>query len=158
MRLTVLGSGDAFSGCGCNAGYLLDATVLVDCGAPVHVLMHRRSQPIEGVRLILLTHYHADHSFMLPLVLGALAFRPEPRTGLVVAGPLGIREFVYRILADGYGHSIQELVADKLQPVYAELQDGSDADLAGYRIRAHAVVHSTGTPSGRSLSTRAMRR
>ena len=38
MRLTVLGSGSAFSTCGCNAGYLVDGRVLVDCGAPVPAL------------------------------------------------------------------------------------------------------------------------
>jgi ribonuclease Z len=145
MRLTVLGSGDAFSGCGCNAGYMLDSRVLIDCGAPAHVLARRAGIPLRLLSLIVITHFHADHTFMLPQVLGALALTDEPPTpGLIIAGPVGIREFVARILADGYGQHIQKLVAEYSQPVYIELQDGSDVQLGGYRVRAHAVVHSLG--------------
>ena len=75
MRLTVLGSGSAFSSCGCNAGYLVDGRVLVDCGAPVPALVRRAATSIHAITLILLTHFHADHSFMLPTILGARALR-----------------------------------------------------------------------------------
>ena len=145
MRLTVLGSGDAFSGCGCNAAYLVDGQALVDCGAPVHVMVRRAAVAITDIRLILLTHFHADHSFMLPMVLGACAFGRTPvEPGLIIAGPVGTREFAYRLLRDGYGAHILGLIESEVQPVYVALQDGSDENLAGYRVRAHSVVHSTG--------------
>jgi ribonuclease BN (tRNA processing enzyme) len=35
-------------------------------------------------------------------------------------------------------------VAANVRLHYAVLQDGSDVELAGYRVRAHAVTHSTG--------------
>ena len=102
MRLTVLGSGDAFSGSGCNAAYLVDKRAVVDCGAPVHVLARRVAVAVTDIRLILLTHFHADHSFMLPMFLGASAFGRSPvEPGLIIAGPAGIREFSYRLLRDG---------------------------------------------------------
>ena len=47
MRLTVLGSGSAFSNCGCNAGYLVDGRLLVDCGAPVPALLRRARTSIN---------------------------------------------------------------------------------------------------------------
>lgn len=145
MRLSVLGSGAAFSGCGCNAGYLVDGTVLVDCGAPVNVMAQRLSAAVADVRLILLTHFHADHTFELPMVLGALASNPrDAGPPLVIAGPVGTREYVQRLLLDGYGAHILGLVHSEVQPDYVVLQDGSDVQLAGYRVRAHAVVHSTG--------------
>ena len=145
MRLTVLGSGSAFEGCGCNAGYIIDEHVLVDCGAPVHVLAHRIDVSLRELELILITHFHADHTFMLPLVLGAHALTDAPpRKGLVIAGPWGIREYTRRLLIDGYGQQIQELVERNTDLEYIGLQDGSDVQLAGYRVRAHAVVHSLG--------------
>ena len=81
MRLTVLGSGSAFSNCGCNAGYLVDGRVLVDCGAPVPALVRRAGTSVHDLTLILLTHFHADHSFVLPTVLGARAFTDVPQPG-----------------------------------------------------------------------------
>ena len=145
MRLTVLGSGDAFSGCGCNAGYMVDGAALIDCGAPVPALARRAALDLRGLRLILLTHFHADHTFMLPTVIGACALTDEPvPPGLIIAGPVGIREYALRLLAAGYGGHIQRLVEERVSPVYAGLQDGDDVELAGYRVRAHAVVHSLG--------------
>ncbi len=79
MRLTVLGSGSAFSTCGCNAGYLVDGRVLVDCGAPVPALVRRAATSVHAITLILLTHFHADHCFTLPTLLGAKAPSPKPR-------------------------------------------------------------------------------
>lgn len=145
MRLSVLGSGSAFTACGCNAGYLIDSRVLVDAGAPAHVLMRRIAASVADLQLILLTHFHADHSFMLPMVLGAVAFgerQPQPR--LVIAGPVGTREFTHRLLRDGYGAHLLHLIDDHLHPEFVTLQDGSDVVINGYRVRAHAVVHSVG--------------
>ncbi len=144
MRLTVLGSGDAFSGCGCNASYVVDSQVLVDCGAPVHVFAHRVDLSVADLRLVLLTHFHADHTFMLPMVLGSWAVAHEPSAELVIAGPVGTSEYVRRLLMDGYGHSISEMLEERTRLSFVSLQDGSDEEIAGYRVSAHSVVHSTG--------------
>jgi ribonuclease Z len=153
VRISVLGSGDAFSGCGCNAAYLVDSALLVDCGAPVHVQSRRIAASIADIRVILLTHFHADHTFMLPQLVGARALAEHDiQPGLIIAGPVGTREYARRLVADGYGHHIQHLIDERLQPVHVDLQDGSDQVLAGYRVRAHAVVHSVGPSLAYSVS------
>jgi len=144
MQVTVLGSGDAFSGTGCNAGYLVDAAVLVDCGAPAPALLRRVARDVSGLRLILITHFHADHTYMLPVVIGACALASPCAPGLVIAGPVGTREYVQRIVSAGYGSEIVKIVNDNVSPRYIALQDGDDVEIAGYRLRAHAVVHSLG--------------
>jgi ribonuclease Z len=143
-RVTVLGSGDAFGGEGCNSAYLVDDRVLVDCGAPVHVLMRRAGMSIASLEVILLTHFHADHTFMLPMLLGARAFADAPRAELTIAGPVGTREYVRRLLATGYGQTIVRLIDERLDLRWAVLQDGSSTEVAGCAIGAAAVVHSTG--------------
>ncbi|HET9017439.1 MAG TPA: ribonuclease Z [Thermomicrobiaceae bacterium] len=143
-RLTVVGSGDAFSGCGCNAGYLVDDRVLIDCGAPVQVMLPRAGTAVAGLDVILVTHFHADHTFMLPMLLGARAFTGELRPGLTVAGPPGTREYVCRLLGTGYGSHILTLIEERLTPRWVVLQDGASTELSGYRVTARSVVHSTG--------------
>ena len=143
-RLTVLGSGDAFSGCGCNAAHLVDDRVLIDCGAPVQALLPRAGMAVASIDLVLLTHFHADHTYMLPMMLGARAFAGELRPGLTIGGPPGTREYVLRLLNTGYGRHLVELIGERLQLRWEVLQDGATALVAGYAVRAHAVVHSTG--------------
>lgn len=144
MRLTVLGSGDAFSGCGCNAGYCVDGRLLVDAGAPAHVLLPRAGQSLADVETILVTHLHADHTLMLPVLLGAIMVRPDRSRHLVIAGPVGLREYVERLVVTGYGVHLRDLLRERVAATHLVLQDGSDEVINGYRVRAHAVVHSLG--------------
>jgi ribonuclease Z len=143
-RLTVLGSGDAFSGCGCNAAYLIDDRVLVDCGAPMQVMLPRAGASVASLDLVLVTHFHADHTYMLPMLLGARAFIGEPRPGLCLAGPPGTREYVRRLLTTGYGRHLTAMIDGRISPRWVVVQDGATAIIAGYRVGAQAVVHSTG--------------
>jgi ribonuclease Z len=143
-RLTVLGSGDAFSGCGCNAAYVVDDHVLIDCGAPVQTLLPRAGMAVASLDLVLITHFHADHTYMLPMMLGARAFTGEPRPGLTIGGPPGTREYVLRLLGTGYGRHLVQLIGERLQLRWMVLQDGATAAIGDYTVRAHAVVHSTG--------------
>ncbi|MFN2568504.1 MAG: MBL fold metallo-hydrolase [Candidatus Dormibacteria bacterium] len=152
MRLTVLGSGDAFSGCGCNAGYAVDGRLLVDAGAPVHVMLRRAGLDMAAVDTVLITHFHADHTFMLPILLGALMVTPGRSPTLVMAGPVGLREYVDHLVGAGYGPQMRDLVRERVGPSYIVLQDGSDEHINGYRVRAHAVVHSTGPSLAYSVS------
>ena len=145
VRLTVLGSGSAFSGAGANAGYCLDGRLLIDCGSPAHLVLPRAGIAVAGIETVLLTHFHADHTYMLPLLLGARGLGDEERPApLRLAGPPGTREYVLRILATGYGRHLHDLIVRRLGLDAVVLQDGSDTDVGGYRVRAHAVVHSTG--------------
>jgi adenosylcobinamide kinase/adenosylcobinamide-phosphate guanylyltransferase len=67
-----------------QASALVDRTVLLDCGPDVPSAAVRHGVPLDGVRLLLLTHAHADHVSPQVLMLRHWARRDEP---LVVAGP-----------------------------------------------------------------------
>jgi ribonuclease Z len=144
VRLTVLGSGSAFSGCGHNSAYCVDGRILVDCGCAVQVQMPHAGLQVAAVTTVLLTHFHADHTYMLPMLLGARAFIDQPRPGLVIGGPPGTREYVLRLLLTGYGRHLVEIIEDRLQLNWLVLQDGATAAVQGYTLRAHAVMHSRG--------------
>jgi ribonuclease Z len=144
VRLTVLGSGSAFSGCGHNSAYCLDGRILVDCGCAVQVQMPRAGLALGDVTTLLLTHFHADHTYMLPVFLGARALEIPSPAPLTLAGPHGTAEYVRRLLRTGYGAGLFAIIEQNLRPSTVVLQDGSDVTVDGYRIRAFAVVHSTG--------------
>ena len=143
MRLCVVGSGNAFGAAGANAAYCLDGRLLVDCGAPVSQLLPRSGIDPQDLDAVLLTHFHFDHVAGLPLLLGARAFAPSPRP-LTLAGPPGTGEYVERLLRTGYGHELEGLIGGRLGPATVVLQDACDLDVAGFRVRAAAIVHSTG--------------
>ena len=152
MRLTVLGSGSAFSQAGHNACYCLDSRLLVDCGSPVQYLLPQAGGSLDRLDCILLTHFHADHSAMLPVVLGARALNDDNPRPLQLAGPPGTLEYVSRLVATGYGAHLPTLIRDRLGLQTTVLQDGGDVEVCGYRIRAHSVVHSTGPSLAYAIS------
>lgn len=144
MRLTVIGSGSAFSAEGSNAAYCIDGRLLIDCGAPVHTLARGAGIDLSGISTVLLTHFHFDHAGQVVLFLGARALSDEEPAPLVLAGPPGTREYAMRLLQTGYGAGLHHLIESRLHPGDVVLQDGSDVTVDGYRVRARAVVHSTG--------------
>ncbi len=145
VRLSILGSGNAFGGGGGNAATLLDQHVLVDVGSPPHLLLPRLGLSVRDIRLVLLTHFHYDHTAMLPLLLGALAWDDRTEPGrLVIAGPVGTRDMVEGLIGVGFGPGTQRRIDERVAPGYAVLQDGGDVRFGEYRVRSHAVVHSTG--------------
>jgi ribonuclease BN (tRNA processing enzyme) len=152
MRLTVLGSGSAFSGAGHNACYCLDSRLLVDCGSPVQLLLPEAGGSLEQIEVVLLTHFHADHTALLPVVLGACALGVASPRPVRLAGPAGTREYVSRLISTGYGQHLHRLIIDRLGLETTVLQDGSDTEVCGYRIRAHSVVHSTGPSLAYAIS------
>jgi ribonuclease BN (tRNA processing enzyme) len=124
---------------------VLDERVLVDAGAPPHVLLPRLGLGIRDIELVLLTHFHLDHIGMLPHLLGALAHADEPPEPghLAIAGPVGTRELVRRLTVAGFGGATQRRVEEVVAPRYVVLQDGGDIEIGASRVRSHAVVHST---------------
>ena len=152
MRLTVFGSGSAFSGAGHNACYCLDGRLLIDCGSPVQLLLPQAGGRLADIDGVLITHFHADHTAMLPVVLGARALAVDDPRPVQLAGPPGTAEYVARFIATGYGRHLHGLIMERLHLKTTVLQDGSDTEFCGYRVRTHSVVHSTGPSLAYAIS------
>lgn len=152
MRLTVLGCGSAFSPVGHNACYCLDGRLLVDCGSPAQLLLPQAASSVDDLDCIVLTHFHADHIAMLPMVLGARALLTDTPRPLRLAGPPGTQDYVARLVRTGYGSHLETLIRERLGLETTILSDGADAEVCGYRVRAHSVVHSTGPSLAYAIS------
>ena len=103
MELTFLGTGAAFAGDAFNAGYILDRRVLIDAGAPVHVLIHQTGHDIADLEAAVITHQHADHTFGLPYVMATRAIEAPDAKPFTIVGPPGVRGVRRGTAAPGLG-------------------------------------------------------
>jgi ribonuclease BN (tRNA processing enzyme) len=141
MELTFLGTGSAFAGDAHNAAYILDRRVLVDAGAPVHVLIRQSGHHLEELEAAVISHQHADHTFGLPYVMASRAIEHPEAPPFTIVGPTGFEDYMDRLFRMAWGAKLKGIVWDRLQPRFIELGPADSADLAGFRIHSEKVVH-----------------
>jgi ribonuclease BN (tRNA processing enzyme) len=149
MRLTVVGSGDAFgSGGRFNTCFFLETAkgvLLVDCGASALVALKAHKLDPNRIDGIVLSHLHGDHFGGLPfLFLDAqfLAGRDRP---LLIAGPPGTRARIDQLLEVFFARS----TANKWRFIWKvmEIDVGRPTDVLGHAVTTTEVVHFSGAPS-----------
>jgi ribonuclease BN (tRNA processing enzyme) len=99
MRVTVVGSGDAFGSGGrfqtCIALSSNDVGAephtLLDCGATSLVALRRQNWDLNSIETVFVSHLHGDHFGGLPFLILDGQFRRRT-TDLTVVGPSGTRE------------------------------------------------------------------
>jgi ribonuclease BN (tRNA processing enzyme) len=143
MRVTVLGSGDAFgSGGRFHSAYLTeveDATFLLDCGPSILQSAKRARWDLQKLDAVLLTHLHGDHFGGVPFLF--MEYRYEtPRTRpLVVYGPEGTERRVRGLFAALYERTAAEPLPFPV--VYRELEPGQTVTLGTASVKAVGVRH-----------------
>ncbi len=144
MRITFLGTGDAFSSGGRLPTCILVETdgprVLLDCGPAVLAALKARDLDPGGIDAILLTHLHGDHFggvpfFLLDAILGSVRSRP-----LTIAGP---PETEVRVRA--LGEMLFPGVWDReagFPLTFVEMSPESAHDVLGLSVIPYPVDHS----------------
>jgi ribonuclease BN (tRNA processing enzyme) len=147
VRLTFLGSGDAFGSGGRLQTCMLVETgghrLLLDCGATSLVALRRQGIDPSAIEAVLISHLHGDHFGGLPFLLLDGQFRRGERP-LVIAGPPGVEARVgaaLEALFPGAG-----AVRRKFTTTFLEWSAGRPVDLGGVRATPHPVVHPSGAP------------
>jgi len=142
VRVTFLGSGDAFSAGGSHqAGYLLEAAgrrVLLDCGATTLAAMKRFGVAID-LDLIVISHLHGDHFAGLPFLFLEYTFEQPRRRPLCIAGPPGVAERVAALYAAVYKDLAGEPPAFPLQ--FVELSPDVPASFDAVAVEPFRVPH-----------------
>lgn len=144
MRLTVIGSADAFnSGGRGNSCYLLESRVagaiMVDFGPTA--LMALRHASFEPNRLdgIAFTHLHGDHVGGFPFLLIDALYNGIRSRELPIVGPPRTRECLEALLDATYDEMKPRMA---LVPIAIdEFGPGETRELAGYRIEGFAADH-----------------
>lgn len=136
-----MGTGAAVAPHAYNAAVLVDRTLLLDAGAPLTVHLPRAGVALEEPRAVLLTHFHADHTFGLAsLVLGRVLLA-QPPPPLTIIGPAGTRAYVVQLLEFAWGPEILEAALARRQVEVQEVGGGETFAVDGSRVTAYAMTH-----------------
>jgi ribonuclease BN (tRNA processing enzyme) len=143
MRVTVLGSGDAFGAGGrMHSAYLTEApgaTFLLDCGPSILQAAKQLDWDMAKLDAVLLTHLHGDHFGGVPFLF--MEYRYEtPRTRpLAIYGPEGTERRVRALFAALYERTASEPLPFPVE--YHELASGDVIRLGAAKVTAVQVHH-----------------
>lgn len=146
MRVTVVGSGDAF-GSGGRFNTCLhvaggDAPLLLDCGASSLVALnapHAAHLDRNAIGALLFTHFHGDHFGGLPFFILDAQLNTRRTAELIVAGPRGVEARALALMETLFPGSA---TASRRFPLrFVEISPGAPVDLLGLRVEAFPMVH-----------------
>src|SRR5215203_1963881 len=149
MRLTIIGSGDAFgSGGRFNTCFMIETggrIVLLDCGASSLVALKGRNIDPNTIDGIILSHLHGDHFGALPFLLLDAQFLAQRERPLLIAGPPGTRARLDAALEVFFPRS----TANKWRFSWKvmEIEVGRETEVLGHSVTTTEVVHYSGAPS-----------
>jgi ribonuclease BN (tRNA processing enzyme) len=146
VRITFVGSGDAFAGGGRFQACLHleggDEPLLLDCGATTLIALKRLHIDPSGLGWVAVSHLHGDHFAGLPWLIldGQFAKRTRP---LTIAGPEGTKDRVnttFELLYPG-GPDAER----PFETRFVEFAERTPQVFGPATITAYPVSHSNGT-------------
>lgn len=145
MKLTVIGSSDAFnSGGRGNSCYLLEsagaAKIMIDFGPTALVGLRRARVHPNDVGGVAFTHLHGDHTGGFPLLAIDALYNSSREAELAVLGPALTRSVLDELMRVTYG-DLEEIGAKGLRLVIDELLPNEERAFQGYRVQAFAAEH-----------------
>ncbi|MBR1229133.1 MULTISPECIES: MBL fold metallo-hydrolase [unclassified Bradyrhizobium] len=142
MQLQFIGCGDAL-GSGGRANTCFHVTgasvnFLIDCGASSLPALKRLGVISDGIDLILITHFHADHFGGLPFFLLDTQFTRRTRP-LVIAGPQGIETRLTQLMEAMFEHSSKTKQRFELSVVALDPEESRS--FGAVKVTPYPVVH-----------------
>ena len=139
-ELTFLGTGNFVAPAGRYwNSFVMDAAVLVEPSPTALPHLRRCGFPIDGIEVVVVSHFHADHCFGWPFLLEAAAEIGGGRT-LHVVGPPGIEAHLASLNEAGAVGSVTAMAYANLDLRFTEV-DGSWQQAGPLRFRGVEVVH-----------------
>lgn len=144
MRLTVVGSGDAFHGGGrLHSCYLLEdagQTVMIDFGATALYGLKTVARTTADIHTYCVTHLHGDHMGGLPFMFIDALYQTPRSSPLRIIGPVGLEARLDAVMAAMYP-SIALRQARAPQMIIEELNPGDRTRVAGFELQTFPADH-----------------
>jgi ribonuclease BN (tRNA processing enzyme) len=149
MRLTIVGSGDAFGSGGrfntCFQVETAKAKILIDCGASSLIALRACGLDPNHLDGVILSHLHGDHFGGLPFLLIDAHHLSRRRRPFVIAGPPGTRARLDAALEVLFPSSTATKWRFSWEVI--EIEPGYPRDILGHRVVTAEVPHPSGAPS-----------
>jgi ribonuclease BN (tRNA processing enzyme) len=149
MRLTIIGSGDAFgSGGRFNTCFHLatpERAVLIDCGASSLVALKTHGIDPNTIDGVILSHLHGDHFGGIPFLMLDGQYLSRRERPLLLAGPPGSAQRIPALMEAMFPASSQTKFRFPWQIV--EIPVGVPTDVLGLTVTSAEVIHFSGAPS-----------
>lgn len=144
MKLTVVGSADAFNSAGRgNSCYLIESPgagkLMVDFGPTALMGLRNVGFVPNEVSGIVFTHLHGDHIGGVPFLLIDALYQSFRRAPLDVLGPVRTTQTLQALLDATYGDVSDDL--SRLTLTIHEASPGQNREIAGYRVACYAADH-----------------
>ena len=143
MEITFLGTGAAVSPHAYNVALLLDRRLLVDAGAPLSSHLPRAGVPVSEPRAVVLSHFHADHTFGLAWLILARVLSDRAAPPLRIIGPLGTRSHVTQLMVLAWGPEMLETAIQQRQLEVQEVVGGEHFEVEDCIGTAYSMTHTS---------------
>lgn len=144
MEITFVGTGSMGSIERCNTSVLID-NILFDCGMGTTKQLNRLKFPISKVRYIVITHFHADHTFDIPNYLVQRMATGDRDKRLTFIGPVGLRQrivdMVTMAFADGDNEKYKDIEGiNNIDFIEIGNEESVEFD---FKLTAYKLLHQT---------------
>lgn len=148
MKLTIVGSGDAFGSGGrlqtCYHVAGAGEDVLIDCGATALIGMQQLGLDPDRVSTIFISHLHGDHFAGLVWFLLHSNFVSQRTAPLTITGPAGIAQRFATAAESLFPGSTA--IRKRFDMRFIEYAEGLPLDVGPARVTAFEVRHPSGAP------------
>jgi ribonuclease BN (tRNA processing enzyme) len=143
VKLTVIGSGDAFNSGGalhsCNLLEHAGGTLMLECGPGVLAGMKRLGLSTEAPDAVLISHLHGDHFGGVPFLFLEYLFENPRSRPLTIVGPPTVLDRSFALYAALYRELQSYELPFEIRVV--EMHPGSKTTIAGFDVEAFRVTH-----------------
>ena len=149
MKITFLGSGDAFGSGGrmqtCILAESSQNNFLLDCGASSQIAIRKHQINPNEIGTILISHLHGDHFGGIPFFILDAQMISKRTLPLAIVGPAGTRQRIFdlmEIMFPGSSKTTQKFAVDIM-----ELEPECPTRINGLCVTSYLVSHPSGSPS-----------